>query len=246
MEKISCGSVCDRFPPLTARYPWLISQNLEDNNQDQYFYTLHDELPHYQCRIPELRGKLIQAPPDDPSSILLLSRTNKSTFVFCRLDLYALREDGKVIVFSNLGKPNYSYKVVVAEAPESVCGSLAQRFLTNSEQHLLLVCMSEYGKHVQVFILNEVKQEWEKITGIGKHMIYICDTTCLCLEAKTPQMENKIIFPRVYTENRKIVFYSLETCMYHTFDGKDIQQVDLFGTTSYLSSHAWIEPSWYR
>ncbi|GJS53975.1 hypothetical protein Tco_0627337 [Tanacetum coccineum] len=131
MEQISC----DRFPPLSARYPWLISQNLEDDNQDQYFYTIHDELPHYQCRIPELLGKLVQgcfhgwvvlsnhpqnnkwslwnqvtskmitlptliledgnyesigqcclsAPPDDPSSLLLLARSNKSTFVFCQL-----------------------------------------------------------------------------------------------------------------------------------------------------------------
>ncbi|GKA37864.1 cation/H+ exchanger, CPA1 family protein, partial [Tanacetum coccineum] len=174
-------------------------------------------------------------------------------------DLYALCEDGKVIVFNNLGnrspdccgnrnsyKSFYGncYKIVVAEAPESVCGSLTQKFLTKCEQHLLLVCVSEYGKHVQVNKLNKGKKEWEKITGIGKHMIYICDTTCLCLEAKTPQMENKIFFPQVYSKNRKIVFYSLDTCMYHTFDGKNIQQVDLFGTTSYLSSHAWIEPSW--
>nr|GEV72901.1 hypothetical protein [Tanacetum cinerariifolium] len=131
-----CGSVCDQFPPLTARYPWLISQNLEDDNQDQYFCTIHHELPHYQCRIPELLGKLIQgcfhgwtvlsnhpqnnewslwnqviskiislptlileygnyeslgqcclsAPPDAPSSVLLLAKTNESTFVYCHLD----------------------------------------------------------------------------------------------------------------------------------------------------------------
>ena len=159
-------------------------------------------------------------------------------------DLYALCEKGQVIVFNNLGKRDFSLKIVEAEAPESGCGSWTRKFLTKCEQHLILVCVSEYGKHVEVFKLNEVKQEWEKITGVGKHMIYICGKTCLCLEAKTPQMENKIFFPRVSSKNRKIVFYSLDTCMYHTFDGKNIQQPDLFRTTSYLSNHAWIEPSW--
>jgi hypothetical protein len=157
-------------------------------------------------------------------------------------DLYALCEKGEVIIFNNVDKRDYTLKIV--EAPESVCGSLTPKFLTKCDKHLLIVYVSEYGEHVEVFKLNEVKQEWEKITGVGKHMIYICDTTCLCLEAKTPQMENKIFFPRVSTKNRKIVFYSLDTCMYHTFDGENIQQPDLFGTTSYLSSHAWIEPSW--
>ncbi|PWA85798.1 hypothetical protein CTI12_AA144700 [Artemisia annua] len=159
-------------------------------------------------------------------------------------DLYALCEMGEVIVFNNLGKRDYSWNIVEAKAPESVCGSLTQKFLTKCDQHLLLVYVSEYGKDVQVFKWKKVKKGWEKISGIGKHMIYICDTTCLCLEAKTPQMENKIFFPQVSSENRKIVFYSLDTCMYHTFDGKNIQQPDLFRTTSYLSSHAWIEPSW--
>lgn len=35
----------------------------------------------------------------------------------------------------------------------------------------------------------------------------------LCMEAKTPEMENKIFFPRLHSKNGKIVFYSLETCI---------------------------------
>ncbi|GKB00564.1 hypothetical protein Tco_0828557 [Tanacetum coccineum] len=140
MEQISG----DRFPPLSSKYPWLIAESIEDekhNTQDQFFCTLHNELPHYRCRIPELLGKRIRgyfhgwvilsnhpynniwslwnqetskiislptlvledgeyesirqcclsAPPDDPSSILLLTITNKSTFLFCRVD--GIQED---------------------------------------------------------------------------------------------------------------------------------------------------------
>lgn len=133
-----CGSVCyDRLPPLSANYPWLVSQNLEseDSTEDQVFYTIYDTC-HYRCRIPELLGKRIVAyyhgwvilsnhphsvmwslwnpstskiirlpplilkdgdsksitecclssSPDEPSSILLLTSTEKPIFVFCRLD----------------------------------------------------------------------------------------------------------------------------------------------------------------
>lgn len=58
MEQISS----DRFPPLSSKYPWLIAQNIhDDENQDQFFFcTIDNELPHYRCRIPELLGKRIR------------------------------------------------------------------------------------------------------------------------------------------------------------------------------------------
>nr|GEZ40783.1 alcohol dehydrogenase, C-terminal [Tanacetum cinerariifolium] len=108
----------------------------EHNTDDLFFCTIHDEMPQYRCRIPELLEKRVKgcfygwlilssnpinnkwslwnpltskiirlptlilkdgqyesigqcclsAPPDDPTLILLLTRTNKSTFVFCLLD----------------------------------------------------------------------------------------------------------------------------------------------------------------
>ncbi|GKE37778.1 hypothetical protein Tco_1461183, partial [Tanacetum coccineum] len=158
-------------------------------------------------------------------------------------DLYALCTEGELIVFSNLS----TWKVVEAEAPKGCSGSSTKNYLTKYDQHLLLVSVDERGKHVKVFKMNTVKQDWEKIEGVGKHMIYICDTTCLCIEAKMSQMENKIFFPRMHTKSRKMVFYSLDTCKYHTFDGENIKEHlgDFVGTTLPFSPHAWIEPSWY-
>ncbi|PWA50138.1 hypothetical protein CTI12_AA475980 [Artemisia annua] len=158
-------------------------------------------------------------------------------------DLYALCNDGEVIVINNLGNDDYLLKLVEAKAPKGCCKSSPQYFLTNYDEHLLLVSVGKYGETIDVFQHNNFKQEWEKIDGVGKHTIYICGTTCLCIEAKTPQMENKIFFPRLHTKNKKVVFYSLDTCTYHTFDGEKVQEqlVDFVGTTYHLSPHVWIE-----
>nr|GEY22918.1 hypothetical protein CTI12_AA506200 [Tanacetum cinerariifolium] len=159
--------------------------------------------------------------------------------------IYALCEEGELIVFCNLGKENYSWKVVEAEAPNSCSGSSAKNYLTKCNQHLLLVSVGERGKHVKVLKMNNVSQRWEKIEDVGKHMIFICDTTCLCIEAKMPQMENTIFFPRIRTKSRKMVFYSLDTCKYHTFDGENSKEYlgDFVGTKLPFSPNAWSEPT---
>nr|GEW18124.1 hypothetical protein CTI12_AA626130 [Tanacetum cinerariifolium] len=164
-------------------------------------------------------------------------------------DLYALCKEGELLFINNLDKEDYSWKFVEAEAPKESCTSSTHYFLTNCDQHLLLVRVGEYGGHVEVFKCNESTQKWEKIDSVGKHVIFVCGTTCLCVEAKVPKMENKIFFPRLRTKNRKVVkvvFYSLDTCKYHTFNGENIEEHDggFFGTTYYLFRNAWIEPSW--
>lgn len=114
------------------------------------------------------------------------------------------------------------------------------------DEHLLLVIVGEFGESIEVFKLNDSTEKWEKIDGLGRHMIYICGQTCLCIKAKTPEMENKIYFPRLRSGNGKIVFYSLETNRYQTFNDRDIEENfgDFFGTKHHLYPHAWIEPSW--
>ena len=164
-------------------------------------------------------------------------------------DVYALCNEGGVDVFKELGDEDYTWDFVLEEAPTSYCTSKAQRFLVKCnhedkcDQHLLLVIVGEFGESIEVFKPND-DEKWEKIYDIGRHMIYICYKAPLCMEAKTPQMGNKIYFPRLHSE--KIVFYSLETCKFHTFNGKDIQESfgDFFGTRNHLPPHAWIEPSW--
>ncbi|KAI3826414.1 hypothetical protein L1987_00462 [Smallanthus sonchifolius] len=163
-------------------------------------------------------------------------------------DMYVLCNNERIEAFRNLGEEDFSRVVAVDKGPISSCTSLTEYFLLKCDQHLLLVIVGEVEESVEVFKLNDSTKEWEKIDGLGKHMIYISYPSCFCLESKSPEMENKIYFPRtLHNEDTKIVFYSLETCKYHTFDDKNIQEsvgVYLSETKRYCHHHTWIEPSW--
>ncbi|PWA83159.1 hypothetical protein CTI12_AA170110 [Artemisia annua] len=163
------------------------------------------------------------------------------------VNLYALFADGELHVFKNLAQEDFSWEQDVVKAPRSWCRYPVEYFLTKCDQHLLLVFVDQFGESVEVFKLNDLKNEWEKTNGIGRHMIYISDSACLCRKAEVSEMENKIFFARLYNKNGKVVFYSLETGMYHTFNAKNIEEsfVDFVGTKHYpFYHHAWIEPSW--
>ncbi|XP_076915010.1 F-box/kelch-repeat protein At1g57790-like [Bidens hawaiensis] len=164
--------------------------------------------------------------------------------IFRGQDIYTLCNDERIEVFRDLTDDDYSWEDI-GDVPSR---SSAQYFLSNCDQHLLLVIIGKFGRSVEVFKLDESTQEWEKVDALGKHMIFICNTSCLCLEAKSPEMGNKIYFPRLlHKDNTKIVFYSFETCRYHTFDDKHIQEsfgANFFETKHLCFPHAWIEPSW--
>ncbi|KAI3688169.1 hypothetical protein L1987_81878 [Smallanthus sonchifolius] len=123
----------------------------------------------------------------------------------CGRDLYALNSEGQLSVFTDICEDDDFSWVDVNIAPTSCCKSFTRYFLVKRDQDILLVI---FGGSVDLFELDK----WEKIDGLGKYMIYICDTTCLCIEARTPEMENKIYFAALHSENGKIVFYSLDTC----------------------------------
>ncbi|PWA74764.1 cation/H+ exchanger, Cation/H+ exchanger, CPA1 family [Artemisia annua] len=199
-------------------------------------FSIGDEclvLIHYVARESSWRTIRVGAEPD---SIRFLT--------FFGQDLYALDGDGKLIGFKELGEENYSLTFVEATVPISCSTSPAQYYLMKCDQDILKVIVGKFGERVEVFKRDVSIEEWEKIDSLGNHIIYICDTTCLCIEAKTREMENKVCFPRLQSKNTKMLFYSLETCTYQTYNGENIQQKDFFGTTYHLSPHAWIEPNW--
>ncbi|KAL6586477.1 hypothetical protein OROMI_001465 [Orobanche minor] len=166
------------------------------------------------------------------------------TFCFPTLygrDLYTIRKNGEVYVFKNIvqeQEQDYSWSQVVGAQSR-----FGQYYLVNCDQHLLLVMVGRFGETVEVFKLNDRKKEWEMIESIGRHMIYISPSTCLSIEAKTSEMENKIFFPRLHSKNGKVVFYSLETCRFHTFNGKNIEENSNVGI-EHVNPNVWIEPSW--
>ncbi|GJR33750.1 hypothetical protein Tco_1209434 [Tanacetum coccineum] len=101
-------------------------------------------------------------------------------------DLYALCNDGELDVFKDIGNDYFSWDIVVGDAPTSRCTSEKQYFLVKCDQNLLLIIVGKFGESIELFELNDSTEEWEKIDGLGRHTIYICDTTCICIEANTP------------------------------------------------------------
>nr|GEX44176.1 hypothetical protein [Tanacetum cinerariifolium] len=167
-------------------------------------------------------------------SIVLYIRGNEyfTSITFYGRDLYALREDGGFDVFKEMGRENHRWWRDVAKAPASCCSSLPR-----CDQHNLRVIVGKFGKSVEVFKLTS-SNEWDKVVGLGEHMIFISGASSVCLDAKTPQMANKIYFP-----SSPIMYFSLETCRFHILNIED-SFGDFFGTKHHLSSHGWIEPRW--
>ncbi|KAD4384274.1 hypothetical protein E3N88_24442 [Mikania micrantha] len=164
-------------------------------------------------------------------------------------DLYALNKEGELSVFKYINEENY-FRVTVDITPPSCCRLY---FLVKHDQDILLVILDDkFGESVELYKLSRRHRrrrdkKWEKIDGLGKHMIFICETSCLCMEARTPEMENKIYFAMLDGENGKIVFYSFDTCRYHTFNaGKNIGESfrNLFGSKLHLHPHVWIQPTY--
>ncbi|KAJ9551419.1 hypothetical protein OSB04_015464 [Centaurea solstitialis] len=122
---------------------------------------------------------------------------------FCGRDVYALRNKEEVGVFREVGN-SYVWEVVVDRLPTLGSCSAVEYFLTTCNEHLLLLMVGDFGEAVEVFKLTE-ELEWEKMDGLGRHAIYVCETlaTCLCIAAKTPEMENKIFFTRLHSKNGK-------------------------------------------
>ncbi|KAI3979494.1 hypothetical protein MKX01_001686 [Papaver californicum] len=94
---------------------------------------------------------------------------------------------------------------------------------------------------VKVFRLDIDKKLWVKVESLGKYMLFISNTSSLSAMAPNSQMENKTYFPRFHGED--IVYYSLDTCKYHTFGSQQYSGLDFYNTKEQLYC-IWIEPNW--
>ncbi|KAJ0511295.1 hypothetical protein HanOQP8_Chr11g0422111 [Helianthus annuus] len=210
-----------------SRYGWLLVYNLSHEPESMMLFNpFTNDIRKLQF-MGYVRSNCFSAPPTSWDCMVV-----------------GLVADGMCVGFGQLVNSGLDWglrfvdfgEVVPPEAPRG-CPSEAQCFLVKCDEHrLLLVRVDEYGESVEVFKLNETTREWEKIDGLGRRMIYICGATCFCVEAKTPEMENKIYFPQLHSKNRKMVFYSLETSRYHTFDGRlvDEESFEDFLGTKYM------------
>jgi hypothetical protein len=114
-------------------------------------------------------------------------------------------------------------------------------FLVECDGNLLSVFEVEgqFQNCVHVFKLNELTMTWIKVENLENHMLFLSNSASFSSVATIPGMENKIYFPRLYGQN--IVFYSLETNNYHTFEN---EVLNFHHVREQLNS-SWIQPRWH-
>ncbi|XP_071688347.1 F-box/kelch-repeat protein At1g57790-like [Rutidosis leptorrhynchoides] len=241
---------------------WLLMSN---NTSDLMFFNPFTsdilKLPHLGT--PHVDKFCFSAPPTSPGCMvfglgsdrarihfvgreqswrtLQFSRVHSKPFrfqTFFGRDIYALNHQ-KLIVFR---RDDFLQQRVVSYVPYNCHKPSTKYYLTKSNQHLLLVSVDVFEKSVEVHKWNQSTSKFEKLKSLGKDVIYVSETTCLCTEATTPKMENKVYFHQAYSENDTLLFYSLETGRFHALDDDNMQGSygDLFKHKRLLRPHTWI------
>jgi hypothetical protein len=149
---------------------------------------------------------------------------------------YFLSKSGKLAVIEATGE---NIRWIVLEELQAPCSTCFKNFLVECDGNLLSVFESPFAKGVQVFKLNESTMTWMKVKSLKNHMIFVGKTSFSAV-ANIPGMENKIYFPRFY--GKSVVFYSLETNNYHTFQNDEV--VNFHHTRECLNG-TWIRPKWH-
>lgn len=150
---------------------------------------------------------------------------------------YYLNKKGKVAVLK-VEKEKEEDPVALDELDklDTPCTNYSNSFLVECNDNLLSVFEGPFGKWVRVFKLNESTMTWIQVENLENHMLFVGHTSFSAV-AHVPGMENKIYFPRFYGGN--IVFYSLDTNNYHTFESNEV--VD-FHCMEEKVNCSWIEP----
>ncbi|KAK2407750.1 hypothetical protein QL285_043329 [Trifolium repens] len=150
---------------------------------------------------------------------------------------YFLNGAGNLAVI-DVTREEISWKVL--EEPQAPCSSHFNNFLVECDGNLLSIFENPFAKGVQVFKLIEDTMTWVKVKSLKNHMLFIGKTS-FSVAANIHGMENKIYFNRFYGQS--IVFYSLETNNYHTFENAEV--VNFHYMREQLNG-TWIQPRWNK
>jgi hypothetical protein len=149
---------------------------------------------------------------------------------------YFLNVTGNLAVMEVIGE-EISWKIL--EKPQAPCRSQFNNYLVECDDNLLSIFENPFAKGVQVFKLNEDTMTWMTVKSLKNHMLFIGKTS-FSVVANIPGMENKIYFNRFYGQS--VVFYSLETNNYHTFENAEVVN---FHHMREQFNGTWIQPRWH-
>ncbi|XP_057951021.1 uncharacterized protein LOC131145857 [Malania oleifera] len=128
----------------------------------------------------------------------------------------------------------------VLAKPKRPCKSFRYGYLADCDGEVLSVFVGHSGEWVEVFQLDWPAMVWVKVESLGNYVLFVSRSSCVCAVARTPEMENKIYFPRFYGQSQNVVFYSLETKRFHCH-GCEVSLENFYGTTEQTNC-CWIEP----
>ncbi|XP_026438081.1 F-box/kelch-repeat protein At1g57790-like [Papaver somniferum] len=123
-------------------------------------------------------------------------------------------------------------------------------YLVECDGDLLLLNVGTIGETVGVFRLDWTNEVWVKVESLGKHMLFISNTSSFsAIAPPNSQMENKVNFPRLHKDGRSVLFYSLDTGRYHYSIRTRAQQNSVDAATNFyytkeMCNCTWIEPDW--
>ncbi|GJT48109.1 hypothetical protein Tco_0974266 [Tanacetum coccineum] len=191
--------ICD-FRIERSRYGWLLIIKHDDSMV--FFNPFTSDIRE----LPELSYEArfcFSAPPTSPDCMVVALST---IFVF---------------IYFVAGEPSWR-RIYLDIDHDPLC---SYRFLTLYGQDLYAISAADGG----LAVFKDMGGEdycWERslsqapkscCTTLPESFQVRCDehqssASSFCIEAKIPEMENKIYFPRLSSESGNMVFYSLETC----------------------------------
>ncbi|KAK9699750.1 hypothetical protein RND81_08G193800 [Saponaria officinalis] len=102
-------------------------------------------------------------------------------------------------------------------------------YLVELDGQLTCVYIHHLGRRVQVFKLDVWELHWDKLHDLGEHVLFLSSASSFSPFEKDITKRNRIYLSRFVGD--KIVYYSLDTCMFHTL-GEGDSRIDLYGTSS--------------
>ncbi|GLT83530.1 hypothetical protein SLE2022_018160 [Rubroshorea leprosula] len=150
---------------------------------------------------------------------------------------YFFFEDGNLAIFKIEEEPFFQ----ILNQLKAPC-SFHQIFLLQCDGMLLSVLVGFLGEWILVFKLDFSKMAWVEVENLGKNTLFISRFSSFSMRAPSPEMENRIYFPRFYEKDGNIIYYSLSTGKLHSHGTEEVLE-NFYNTKEKLSSN-WIEPSW--
>ncbi|CAL1410349.1 unnamed protein product [Linum trigynum] len=117
---------------------------------------------------------------------------------------------------------------------------LELEYLVECGGEILAVLVTDFGEFVRVYKFDQEHEGWLEVEDLGSHMLFVSRTSCFSRVEEVDGTGNKIYFSRVSTKQQSVMFYSLDTRKYQTFNSKDHAMED-FQPTSEVCLSGWIE-----